>query len=153
MAYKVSDRAQEWTTYAGIAVAAIAVVVPQILPAQEWTQLWGAGQLLLGAAMIFLPQSAGTTAVENDALALLQAFSAKVPPQYSAAMQPFLAVLAKAAMQGPPTAAPAAATSTVTVSEPIPGILIPQTAAPPTADPAVAPPAATSPPVTPPPPA
>jgi hypothetical protein len=135
MAYKVSDRAKEWTTYAGIAVAAVAVVVPQMIPTQEWTQLWGAGQLLLGAAMIFLPQSAGTTAVENDALTLLQAFSAKVPPQYSAAMQPFMAVLAKAAMQPPPTAAPATAAPPVT-PEPIPGILIPQPAGAPAGDPA-----------------
>lgn len=119
MAYKVADRAKEWTTYAGILVAGIATVVPQLVPTATWVQVWADAQMLLGAALMFLPQTAGTLAVENEILPLLQALSTKIPPQYGAAMQPFLAILAKVAMQ-PTTAAPAAVLPGVLIAPPPP---------------------------------
>lgn len=120
MAYKVADRAKEWTTYAGIIVGGIATVVPQLVPSATWVQVWADAQMLLGAALVFLPQTAGTFAVENEILPLLQALSAKVPPQYGAAMQPFLAILAKVAIQPATPAAPAPVLPGVLIPTPVP---------------------------------
>ena len=95
MAYKFTDRLKEWTSYAGIAAAGLAVVVPQVFPADNhWVQLWQAVQMLVGGAMFFVPQTAGTTAIENDSWSLLKAFANNAPPQYAAAMQPLLSTLA-----------------------------------------------------------
>jgi hypothetical protein len=94
MAYKVADRAKEWTTYAGFAVAAIGTLVPEV-QVDHWAQYWTDAQIILGAVLVLLPQTTGTTAVENEALTLLQALSSKVPPQYAQAMQPFVTLLAK----------------------------------------------------------
>jgi hypothetical protein len=94
MAYKVADRAKEWTTYAGLAVAAIGTLVPEV-QVDHWAQYWTDAQIILGVVLVLLPQTAGTTAVENEALTLLQALSSKVPPQYAQAMQPFVTLLAK----------------------------------------------------------
>jgi hypothetical protein len=120
MAYKLTDRAKEWTTYAGIAVAGIAAAVPDFVPVDKWTEGWQAAQLLLGAAMIFIPQSTGTTAVENELLSLMQALAAKVPTQYQGALQPFMAFLARVAVT--PNSAPVTADPGVTVS----GVPVPQ---------------------------
>src|SRR5690348_18446765 len=98
MAYKLTDRLKEWTSYVGVAVGAIGVAVPQLVPAAQWAHVWADAQLVLGAALVFLPQTAGTTAVEADALSLVQALSDKVPPQYQSALQPFLALLTRAAL-------------------------------------------------------
>ena len=106
MAYKVADRAKEWTTYAGLAVAAIGAAVPPVIPVDHWAQYWGDAQLILGAVLVLLPQTAGTTAVENEAMSLLQALSAKVPPQYSQAMQPFVTLLAKGMLVNAPVPQP-----------------------------------------------
>jgi hypothetical protein len=106
MAYKVADRAKEWTTYAGLAVAAIGAAVPSVIPVDHWAQYWGDAQLILGAVLVLLPQTAGTTAVENEAMSLLQALSAKVPPQYSQAMQPFVTLLAKGMLVNAPVPQP-----------------------------------------------
>lgn len=99
MAYKLSDRAKEWTTYAGVAIAALSAVLPQIVPEHGWAEAWQAAQMLLGAALIFMPQTAGTTAVENEGLTLLRALSDHLPAQYASAMQPFITVLTTALVQ------------------------------------------------------
>jgi hypothetical protein len=117
--YKVADRAKEWTSYLGLAVGAIGAVVPQIIPVDHWAQYWGDAQIVLGALLVALPQTAGSTAVENDALSLLQALSAKVPPAYAGALQPFMVMLARGVLQPQaPIAQPAV--------QPVPGVLIPQ---------------------------
>lgn len=95
MSYKFSDRAKEWTSYAGAAAAALAYALPMLVPADlHWIQFWQGAQMLVGAALIFVPQTAGTTSVENESWSLLKAFAAKAPPEYSDAMQPMLAALA-----------------------------------------------------------
>jgi hypothetical protein len=137
MAYKMADRAKEWTSYAGAAIAAVSVIVPEFIPAQAWVHYWADLQLVLGASLVLVPQSAGSTAVENDALSLLKALSAQIPQQYSAALQPVMGMLAKAVLQ------PAAPVSPLD-KQAIPGILIPQqpaeaVKAPVAAEPAAAP--------------
>lgn len=95
MVYRFRDRLKEWTSYAGVAAAALGYSLPLIVPADaHWVQFWQGAQMLVGAAMIFTPQTAGTLAVENDSWSLLKAFAANVPPQYSAVMQPLIAELA-----------------------------------------------------------
>ena len=95
MAYKFTDRLKEWTSYVGVAAAGLATMVPMVVPADNhWVQIWQAAQLFVGGAMIFIPQTAGTTAVENDSWTLLKAFAQKLPPQYAGPMQPLLSTLA-----------------------------------------------------------
>src|ERR1700751_2822101 len=118
MAYKMTDRLKEWTSYAGVAVGAIGVAIPQLVPAAEWTHFWADAQIILGAALILLPQTAGTTAVESDALALVQALSDKVPPQYQSALRPFLVLRTRAAVQ--PHTAPAVPAVPVPPPAPVP---------------------------------
>jgi hypothetical protein len=119
MAYKLSDRAKEWTSYAGLAVAAIGACLPQVVPLSHFVQYFGDAQIALGAVMVALPQNAGTTAVENDALTLLQALSAKIPPAYSAAMQPFIAMLAKGILMPQAAAAPVPQLPQPVVAQPV----------------------------------
>lgn len=102
MAYSFQDRLSEWTTYAGLAVGALAAVVPQVVPVGPWSEAWMAGQLFLSAALVLLPQTAGTTAVENDGLQLLKALADHVPPQYASALTPFMTVLSAAVMKPKP---------------------------------------------------
>lgn len=100
MSYRFRDRAKEWTSWAGIALSALAVVIPQVLPPDTWwVEAWQAGQMVLGVALIFIPHTAGTTAVENEAWALLKAFAAQLPPAYAAPMQPLIQALASALAQ------------------------------------------------------
>src|SRR5690348_17827710 len=95
MTYKFADRMKEWTSYAGIAAAGLAAMIPQLVPADNhWVQIWQAAQLFVAGAMIFIPQTAGTTAVENDSWTLLRAFAKNLPPQYAGPMQPLLSTLA-----------------------------------------------------------
>jgi hypothetical protein len=140
MAYRLADRAKEWTSYAGLAVAAIGAAVPQVIPVDHFAQYWSDAQIILGAALVLLPQTAGTTAVENDALSLLRALSAKVPPQYAAAMQPFVTLLARG-MLSPQPRVPAQPVVQVQQPQAIPAVPIPQQPLP--QAPVVAPPAAT----------
>jgi hypothetical protein len=123
MAYKVADRAKEWTTYAGLAVAAIGAVVPSV-PTDHWAQYWTDAQIILGAVLVLLPQTAGTTAVENEAMTLLQALSAKVPPQYAQAMQPFVTLLAKGMLS--PNAPVLQQVRQQPQVQPLPAVQIPQ---------------------------
>lgn len=101
MAYNVSDRMKEWTSFAGAAVAAASIVIPQFVPVAAWVHYWADAQLVLGAALVLIPQSAGTTAVENEALSLLQAISAKVPAEYAAAVLPAINLLTRVTSQLP----------------------------------------------------
>lgn len=116
--YKIADRAKEWTTYIGAGIGALAVALPQVVPPDQWVHWMSYAQLVLGTVMMVLPQTAGSQAIENDALPLLQALASKIPAEYNSAMQPFLAMLAKAAIQPPfpPNAPPAV----------VPGVLVPQ---------------------------
>lgn len=115
MSYKFADRAKEWTSWVGIGLSALAVAIPQILPPNTWwVEAWQAGQMVLGVALIFIPHTAGTTAVENDAWSLLKAFATQLPPAYSAPMQPLVQALASALAHSemnnvvtPPAPAPA----------------------------------------------
>lgn len=113
MNYRFRDRAKEWTSWVGIVLSALAVVIPQVLPPDTWwAEAWQSGQLVLGAALIFIPHTAGTTAVENDAWSLLKALSANLPPAYAGPMQPLVQTLAAALAQstmnpnGPPSGKP-----------------------------------------------
>lgn len=122
MTYKVKDRFKEWTTYAGIVVAVLAAAVPQVFPASSplWAHIWQATQLFLGGAMVFIPQGAGTTVVENEAWSLLKAFAGKLPPGYADSMQPLIATLASSlarAETGVP-ASPARAVAQTVVQPP-----------------------------------
>jgi hypothetical protein len=95
MGYKFADRFKEWGSYAGIAIAGLAAALPHVVPADNhWVQLWQAIQMVVGGALFFVPQTAGSTAVENDAWSLLRAFAGKLPPDYASAMQPLLGTLA-----------------------------------------------------------
>jgi hypothetical protein len=127
MAYKLADRAKEWTTYAGLAVAGIGAAVPSVILVDHWAQYWGDAQLILGAVLVLLPQTAGTTAVENEAMSLLQALSAKVPPQYSQAMQPFVTLLAKGMLSpNAPVQPVQPVRQQPQVMQPVPAMPIPQ---------------------------
>jgi hypothetical protein len=106
MAYNFQERLSEWTTYAGVIVGALAAVVPQVVPVGPWSEAWMAGQLFVSAALVLLPQTAGTTAVENDGLQLLKALADHVPPQYSSALTPFMTVLSAAVMKPKPVTLP-----------------------------------------------
>jgi hypothetical protein len=46
MAYKLTDRLKEWTSYVGVAVGAIGVAVPQLVPAAQWAHVWADAQLV-----------------------------------------------------------------------------------------------------------
>lgn len=109
MAYKFADRSKEWTSWVGTAVAGLAAAVPAMFPASNhyWIELWQALQLFVGGALIFIPQTAGTTAVENESWSLLKAFAAAAPPEYSEPMKPLLATLAGHLAVAEATPAPA----------------------------------------------
>lgn len=115
MTYRLRDRAKEWTSYVGIAAAGLGAMIPEIAPvADHWAQFWQAGQMFVGAALIFIPHTAGSTAVENDGLELLRALASKLPSTYAAAMQPTINALAGAMLQ------PTAPVKPVAVSKPAP---------------------------------
>ena len=123
MAYKISDRAQEWTTYAGIVVGALSAAAPQFMPHDTWCQVWQAAQLILAAALVFLPQSAGATAVENDGLVLLRQLSSHLPPEYTNSLTPIMSVLTAAVLKGPQPAAPVAPPAPApVVQQPLPTV-------------------------------
>jgi hypothetical protein len=134
--YKVADRAKEWTTYVGAAVGIIGAAIPQFIPVEHWAQYLGDAQIVLGALLVAVPQTAGTTAVENDALSLLHALSDKVPPAYQGALQPFMMMLAKGVLQ-PAQSQPAVAQPQPVIAQPQPVVAQPVIAQP---RPAVAPP-------------
>jgi hypothetical protein len=94
MAYKFSDRLKEWTTYVGVAAVCLGAVLPHFMPPGPWVQVFQTAQMALGAMLMFVPQTAGSTAVENDSWALLKAFTAGLPPEYAAGVQPLLSTLA-----------------------------------------------------------
>lgn len=96
MAYKFGDRLKEWTSYVGVAAVGLGMAIPAFVPVvnNHWAEFWQAAQMGLGFALALIPQTAGTTAVENDAWSLLRAFAKAAPPQYSDAIQPLLAELA-----------------------------------------------------------
>jgi hypothetical protein len=99
MAYKLTDRLKEWTTYAGVVLAGVGAVIPDLIPPDAWSHYLGDAQIILGAAMAFMPQSAGsTTAIEQDAVSLLQAFTSKMPADYAESVRPVLNSLARAAI-------------------------------------------------------
>lgn len=140
MAYSFQDRLSEWTTYAGLMVGALAAVVPQVVPVGPWSEAWMAGQLFLSAALVLLPQTAGTTAVENDGLTLLKALAAHVPPQYASALTPFMTVLSAAVMKPVTVIPPALTPAPIVQSVPVVAVPVvpPVTTAPPTTTPAPA---------------
>lgn len=107
--YNLQDRLKEWTSAAGAMVAAAAVIVPEFIPVTQWVHYWTDAQLVLGAALVLIPQTAGSEAIENDALSLLTALSSKVPPDYAAAVQPLIAQLARLTAGVPKFAAPVTA--------------------------------------------
>lgn len=121
MTYTFKDRVKEWTSYAGLGVAALAAAIPAVMPATShyWVEGWQALQMGLGVALIFIPQTAGTTAIENEAWQLLQAFSGKLPQAYAADMQPLIgelaSTLAKSQVAASKGAAPAPAPAVKTV--------------------------------------
>lgn len=95
MTYRFRDRAKEWTSWVGVALTALATVLPQVVPPDTWwVEAWQAAQTGLGMALVFIPHTAGTTAIENDAWSLLKAFAAQLPPAYATPMQPFIQALA-----------------------------------------------------------
>lgn len=137
MTYKVKDRFKEWTTYAGVVTAALAAAVPQVFPAASplWAHLWQSAQLFLGGAMVFIPQTAGSTAVENEAWTLLKSFAGQLPAGYADSMQPLIATLAASlarAQTGASAAAvPAQAAAPRVVAQPtVPGPTNPAAPAP-----------------------
>lgn len=111
MSYSFADRIKEWTTYVGVATVGLAAAIPAMFPAADhhWVQFWQAAQYILGAALAFIPQTAGTQAVEREAFSLLRAFAQQLPPDYAAALTPALNILGQAAIQvsaGVPLAPP-----------------------------------------------
>lgn len=97
MSYCFRDRAKEWTSYVGVGLSALAAVIPQVVPPNTWwVELWQASQMGLGIALVFIPHSAGSTAIENEAWSLLKAFAAKLPAEYAGPMQGVIQTLGAA---------------------------------------------------------
>lgn len=114
MTYTFSDRLKEWTSYAGVVVAALSAAIPMLISPTNhvWVEIWQALQIGLGSALVFIPQTAGTTAIENEAWTLLKAFSGRLPPDYASVTQPLVSelasVLAKSQTPTPPGLPPVA---------------------------------------------
>src|SRR6185437_7892904 len=138
MAYKFQDRSKEWTSWVGTIVAGLAAAIPAMFPATNhyWMEFWQAAQLFVGGALIFIPQTAGSTAVENESWQLLKAFAAAAPPEYAEPMKPLLATLAGHLATAEATPAPAAPVHPPVVMAPV--AAAPKPIAPLVADPAAA---------------